>query len=241
MGRENTSSRRICAEEVSSSSSNVIDPLSEISCDVAEEEHVLAAEIRSTSGNTLAASTLPCRKIKTQRTSTSRRVHARRKLAIGYADLRRNWEFLESLSERFLWMNEDVCGLPSCITQRSIDEITEKVQMALTTLRISPQSGVTDGRKIFNISSDSDPSHSGYSKDDSSGSEFSMIFCLNKPPSLFHNRTQTQPFCDRLQLPSSVVELLPSFFDTGQQSSLHAAKSQSIYFVIPQQHSSFGF
>ncbi|KAJ8641182.1 hypothetical protein MRB53_017876 [Persea americana] len=46
MGRENTSSRRICAEEVSSSSITVIDPLSEISCDVAEEENVPAAEIR---------------------------------------------------------------------------------------------------------------------------------------------------------------------------------------------------
>ncbi|KAJ8636116.1 hypothetical protein MRB53_010383 [Persea americana] len=46
MGRENTSTRRICAEEVSSSSSSVIDPLSEISCDVVEEENVPAAEIR---------------------------------------------------------------------------------------------------------------------------------------------------------------------------------------------------
>ncbi|KAJ8644066.1 hypothetical protein MRB53_005814 [Persea americana] len=43
MGRENTSSRRICAEEVSDSSSSVIDPLSEISCNVAEEEKVPAA------------------------------------------------------------------------------------------------------------------------------------------------------------------------------------------------------
>ncbi|KAJ8647098.1 hypothetical protein MRB53_000121 [Persea americana] len=46
MGPENTSSRRICEEEVSSSSSSVIDPLSEISCDVAEEENVPAAEIQ---------------------------------------------------------------------------------------------------------------------------------------------------------------------------------------------------
>ncbi|KAJ8647086.1 hypothetical protein MRB53_000109 [Persea americana] len=46
MGRENNSSRRICAEEVSSSSSSVIDPLSEIFCDVAEEENVPAAEIQ---------------------------------------------------------------------------------------------------------------------------------------------------------------------------------------------------
>ncbi|KAJ8620090.1 hypothetical protein MRB53_028619 [Persea americana] len=45
MGRENTSSRRICIEEVSSSSSTVIDPLSEISCDGEEEENVPAAEI----------------------------------------------------------------------------------------------------------------------------------------------------------------------------------------------------
>ena len=44
MGRENTSSRRICIEEVSSSSSTVIDPLSEISCDVAVEENVPTAE-----------------------------------------------------------------------------------------------------------------------------------------------------------------------------------------------------
>ncbi|RWR83007.1 filament-like plant protein 7 isoform X2 [Cinnamomum micranthum f. kanehirae] len=56
----------------------------------------------------------------------------------------------------------------SCITQRSIEEIIEEVQIALTNMRVSPQSEVTDARKIPNISSASDPSHVTHSMNTSS-------------------------------------------------------------------------
>ncbi|KAJ8630013.1 hypothetical protein MRB53_023336 [Persea americana] len=84
-------------------------------------------------------------------------------------------------------------------------------------LKDKKPSNVVRDKEPSNVVKDKEPYDvSDYSRDDFPGSKFSLIFSLRKPPFLIHNRTQTQPFYDRLQHPSYVATLLPSFSDTRQ-------------------------